>query len=117
MRKHLFALSAAALAVVASSAAEARPAFGATRAGGAASERKAESISIIEAAAALIGLGLSAKASPAVASDAPRSAAPRVEQCEEEKKRQEAAKADETRRTAEAQKERGRGGEPLYLAF
>jgi len=120
MRVHSMLLTSAAFALMAASAAEARPSIGPAghRAGGsAAGERPQETASLFEAIALLMGIGVSAKASPVVGTDAPRSAAPGAAQCEEEKKRAEAAKAAETRRTAEAERARARGSEPLYLAF
>lgn len=117
MRTHSIVLSAAALAIFASASAEARPAFGASRAGGSASAEKSdETRSIFEALAVFLNLGVSVKATPVAGADSPRSTAPRNEQCEDEKRRDE-AKALETRRTAEAEKAKARGGEPLYLAF
>lgn len=116
MRTHSIALSAAAIMALVATSAEARTAFGGNRAGGsAASERPAESPSIIAAVAAMLNFGVSAKA--VAGADAPRSTAPRTEQCEEEKKRAAAAKAADTRRTAQLDKPKARGGEQLYLAF
>lgn len=120
MRAQPLLLSAAAFAVFAGSAAEARPMIGAAghRAGGAVTaERAPERASLFEAIAVLMGFGAVAKATPTVGTDAPRAAASSAQQCEEEKKRAEAAKAEETRRIAESEKARTRGGEPLYLAF
>jgi hypothetical protein len=118
MRIQSFAVTAAMVSVLAVTSAEARTAFAGNRVGGSVSaERSSEGLTLLETMAALLGVGVSAKATPVVGSDAPRSAAPRTEQCEEEKKRAEAAKAAETRRTADAEKPRARGGEPLYLAF
>lgn len=116
MRSLTLAVTASAAAILFATAADARPAFGASRVGSEASAKASEGASIIETVAALIGLSSSAKVTPIAGSESPRSAAPRTEQCEEEKKRAEAAKANETRRTAEAEK-RQRGGEPVYLAF
>ncbi len=117
MRTQSIALAAAALAVLAAPAAEARSAFSGNRAGGSATaERSSEGRSVLEALAAFLAIGVSVKATPSAGSDAPRSATGRVEVCEEEKRRNE-AKAAEARRTAEAEKAKARGGEPLYLAF
>lgn len=120
MRLQSLFLSVTAIAVVAGSAAEARPMIGAAghRAGGATTaERAQERASLFEAIAVLMGMGAVIKATPTVGTDAPRAASSSAQQCEEEKKRAEAAKAEETRRTAEAEKARTRGSEPLYLAF
>ncbi len=117
MRTQSIALAAAAFAALAAPSAEARSAFAGARVGGSAtSEKSSEGRSIIEALAAFLSVGVSVKATPIAGSDAPRSATGRVEPCEEEKRRNE-AKAAETRRTAEAEKAKARGGEPLYLAF
>jgi hypothetical protein len=117
MRTHSIALAAAAFAALAAPAAEARSAFSGHRVGGSATaERSSEGRSIIEALAAFLTIGVSAKAAPIAGGDAPRSATGRIEPCEEEKRRNE-AKAAETRRIAEAEKAKARGGEPLYLAF
>jgi hypothetical protein len=116
MRKLSLGVTASAAAILFATAADARPGFGQTRAGSAVSSKASESASIIETVAALIGFTTTAKATPIAGSERPRSASPVTEQCEEEKKREEAAKASEARRTAEAEK-RQRGGEPVYLAF
>jgi hypothetical protein len=116
MRKLTFAVTASAAAILLATAADARPGFGATRAGSEVSSKASESASIIESVAALIGFTTTAKATPVAGTERPRSASPETQQCEEEKKRAEAAKASEARRTAEAEK-RQRGGEPVYLAF
>lgn len=116
MRTHSIALSAAAFMALVATSAEARTAFGGNRAGGSATaEKQAETPSIIAAVAAMLDLGVTAKA--VAGTDAPRSTAPRTEQCEEEKKRAAAAKAADARRTAALDKPKARGGEPLYLAF
>ena len=113
-----FAASAAAMLVV--SGADARPAIGGSskRVGGdaSASAKTSDSPTLIETFSALVGFVPAAKATPVAGSNAPRSAAPRIEQCEEDKKREEAAEAAESRRTAQAEK-RQRGSEPVYLAF
>jgi hypothetical protein len=118
MRRLTFALAASAAAALFATAADARPGIGGAshRVGGEASTKAAEGSTLIETVATFFGFSVTAKAAPTVGTDAPRSAAPRTEQCEEEKKRAEAAKASETRRTAQAEK-RQRGGEPVYLAF
>jgi hypothetical protein len=117
MRTLSLTASAAALAMVFATAADARPTVGAARAGSdASSSTGGKAVSLIEAVAALFDFSASAKATPVAGSERPRSASPVTEQCEEEKKRSEAAKAAETRRTAEAEK-RQRGAEPMYLAF
>lgn len=116
MRSLTLALTASAAALVFATAADARPSFGANRAGGEASATASDGATLIEAVAALLGFTVTAKVTPSAGTDAPRSAAPGTEQCEAEKKRAEAAKASETRRTAEAEK-RQRGAEPVYLAF
>lgn len=115
MRSLVIALTAAA-AMVFATAADARPAFGATRAGTEASAKANDGESLIETISTLLGFTATVKATTVAGSERPRSAAPVTEQCEEEKKRTEAAKAAETRRTADAEK-RQRGGEPVYLAF
>lgn len=117
MRFQSIALAAAAFAVLAAPSAQARNAFAGNRAGGSATaEKSTESRSVLEALAAFLAISVSVKATPIAGGDAPRSATGRVEQCEEEKRRSE-AKAAETRRTAEAEKVKTRGGEGLYLAF
>lgn len=118
MRTHSIAVSAAAIAALIATSAEARPSLSGNRAGGSASaEKPAESPSIIEAVARLLRFGVSAKAAPVTGTDAPRPVNSRAEQCEDERQRLAAAKAAETRRTAAAEKSKVRGGEPLYLAF
>jgi len=121
MRQTSLLLSATAFVILAASAAEARPAFGASghRAGSeaTASAKAGDSVTLIETVAAFLGFTINAKATPIVGTDAPRSAQPRAEQCEEDKKRADAAKAADRQRTAEAAKPQSRGSEPIYLAF
>ncbi len=121
MRKSSIAVSASMIAILAVSAAEARPSFGASanRAGGAAaaSAKASDSATLIETVAALLGFTINAKATPSAGAEAPRAAAPRAEECEEEKKRAQAAKASDSQRTAEAGKPAQRGRDPVYLAF
>ena len=119
MRKFVFVAAASAAAILAATAANARPTFGASRVEGARGESASttsDGASIIEAVAALIGFKTTAKTTPIAGSEPPRSAAARAEPCDDEKKRAESAKAVEARRTAEAEK-RPRRGDPVYLAF
>lgn len=118
MRRLTLAVTASAAAVLLATAADARPSFNAHRAGGEASarERESDSATLLGTISTLLGFTATVKATPVAGSDRPRSAASANEQCEEEKKRAEAAKAADTRRTAEAEK-RQRGGDPVYLAF
>ena len=116
MRSFKIAFAASAAAMLAVSAADARPTFSGNRVGGEATSKANSDASLMDTVAALLGFTATVKATTIAGSESPRSAAPRTEQCEEEKKRAEAAKASETRRTAEAEK-RQRGGEPVYLAF
>lgn len=118
MRSLTLALTASAAVAMFVTAADARPSFGASRAGGeATATSKADSgATFLETVAALIGFSTTVKATPNASSQPPRSTAPRGEQCDEEKKRAETAKASEPPRTAAAEK-RPRGGEPVYLAF
>lgn len=121
MRQSMLLLTATAFAMIVASAAEARPALGSAghRVGGeaAASTKAADGASLIEMVAGFLGFSANAKATPIVGSDKPRSAQPRIEQCEEEKKRAETAKAADSQRTAESAKTPQRGSEPIYLAF
>ncbi|MDZ7627333.1 MAG: hypothetical protein U5J99_02855 [Parvularculaceae bacterium] len=105
MRTMMIAVSAGAMAMFA--AADAQP-LGAAKA----SSKAAAEATLIEALASLVGVTAYAKATPSAGTKAPN-----VEECEGEKKRSEAARSAETRRTAEAEKQRSRSGEPLYLAF
>ena len=116
MRSLKIAFAASAAAMLAVSAADARPAFSGNRVGGEATTKADADASLIETLAALLGFTATVKATTVAGTESPRSAAPRTEQCEEEKKRAEAAKASQSRRTADAEK-RQRGGEPVYLAF
>lgn len=118
MRRLTLAAAASLAAMLVATAADARPAFGASsqRLGGETSAKASDGTTLIESLAAFLGFAVTAKATPVAGTEAPRSAAPRTEQCEEEKKRAEAAKASETRRTAQTEK-RQRGSEPVYLAF
>jgi hypothetical protein len=118
MRNLSLAAAVSAAAILVASAADARPVIGASshRLGGEATARTQDRTTLIETIATVFGFTLSATATPVVGAETPRSAAPRTEQCEEEKKRADAARATQTRRTAEAEK-RSRGGEPVYLAF
>ncbi len=122
MLKASLAVSAAVLALITASAAEAGPNFGSTghRAGGDAStaRKAADSPSLIEAVAAMLGFSLTAKVTPVAGADAPRTTAAKAEQCEEEARRAAAEKAAGGQRSAaDASKSRTRGSEPVYLAF
>lgn len=105
MRTFTIALSAASMAMFA--VADAQP-MGGSRA----SSKAAAGTTLIEALASLVGVYTYAKATPSAGTKTPV-----AEECQEEKKRSDPAAAAETRRTAEAEKQRPRGGEPLYLAF
>ncbi|MFN0025537.1 MAG: hypothetical protein ACKVS5_16720 [Parvularculaceae bacterium] len=122
MHRPSLIVSAAILALLAASAAEARPNFGSSghRAGSDTStaRKDASAPTLIETVAALLGFSLTAKVTPVAGADATRATAAKAEECEEEARRAAAEKAAGGQRSAaDASKSRTRGSEPVYLAF